>query len=143
MSKCNVCDTGDCQNPQHLEKAYKPEESPAGSKVIDNMGKSLSKQMEDHAFSQGLSKALNARVAASLAKDEQYKSFRVTAERPIRHLGELGVTKVNVEPVVEAVSKSVTYKSCETCGIVCKSLQDCPRCTSNSKITEAKDWRSK
>ncbi len=136
MPNCGICKASDCHNPQHLEKAYKPEEDAGASKVV-NMSKSLTKQMEDFSFA----KALNARAASALAKDAQYKEYYTANERPVRHLGELVATKVHIEPVVQAVSKGIDYSSCGNCGIIHKSLVDCPRCTANSKITEVKDWR--
>jgi hypothetical protein len=140
---CKSCKSLNCTNPEHVKvaKAFVPEDDKDLSKVTKQMSKNLISQLEDK---ESLHKALTSIAAASLGREQTMAKFRGFVNPDVkapRHLGEAVARAVHVEPP-PAVFAGSEYGSCNNCGTVIKSLQECPRCTANAKIVEAKDWRS-
>lgn len=140
MDMDNSYKSHSCDDPEHDHKF------PTMKEMKKNLEAQLDKCSEGNMYGDQptVEKALKASHAASLGRDARFAVHASSpAHRPIRHLGEVTPTVVHVSPVVETQSDGVIYKSCGGCGIIHKSLVECPRCAVSDSQVEATDWRTR
>lgn len=136
---CSTCKSADCSDPDHVKKAFTPENDGDLSKITQQMSKNLIAQLEGK---ESMEKAMNAAAAAGFAKDyNRFKGYANTTERPIRHSGESANVRALVIPPTDTIRKSEESNPCGNCGCMVKQGSKCSKCMEKSKIKEAKGWR--
>lgn len=134
------CKSHSCDDPEHEHQF------PELKDMKKNLEKQLAKCSDSKMYGDQpyIEKALKATTVSSLGRDARFAVRAASVgTREVRHLGEATATVAHVTPVQPVAENVISYSSCNSCGIIHKSLQPCPRCAIADGLTEATDWRTR